>query len=98
MIFAILNKSLDLKVSLIRFGDNTEMIFQNEYDPEQEEYGDRFLDAFEFGYAITVHSSQGSQWESVLFMDQKAFDYDTQKRLEYTAITRARTQIGIVLQ
>ena len=70
----------------------------NEYDPEQEEYGDRFLDAFEFGYAITVHSSQGSQWESVLFMDQKAFDYDTQKRLEYTAITRARTQIGIVLQ
>ena len=37
MIFAILNKSLDLKVSLIRFGDNTEMIFQNEYDPEQFE-------------------------------------------------------------
>ena len=37
MIFAILNKSLDLKVSLIKFGDNTEMIFQNEYDPEQFE-------------------------------------------------------------
>lgn len=68
-----------------------------DYDLEKEEFSDRFLDAFEFGYAITVHASQGSQWDSVLFLNQKFLDYETQKKLEYTAITRARTQVGIIL-
>ena len=35
MMYAIVNK--DLKTSLISFGDNTEMIFEKEYNPEQLE-------------------------------------------------------------
>ena len=35
MVYAIVNK--DLKTSLISFGDNTEMIFEKEYNPEQLE-------------------------------------------------------------
>ena len=64
---------------------------------EEVDFGDKFLDQFEFGYANTVHSSQGSQWKSVVFFDQKFMGYDDQRRLEYTAITRAEEQIGILL-
>lgn len=35
MIFMIINKDKDLKISLIAFGDNTELIFEKEYEPEQ---------------------------------------------------------------
>ena len=66
-------------------------------DYEEEDYSEKFLDQFEFGYANTVHSSQGSQWKSVVFFDQKFMAPDDQRKLEYTAITRAEEQIGILL-
>jgi exodeoxyribonuclease V len=54
-------------------------------------------DKFEFGYAITTHLSQGSQYPNVLFLNEKnTFDRDTYKKLVYTAITRASETITIV--
>ena len=35
MVYAILNKNREFKLSLIGFGDNTEMIFEKEYNPEE---------------------------------------------------------------
>lgn len=53
-------------------------------------------DEFEYGYAITVHKSQGSQWDNVvLFDDSYAFREDRTKWL-YTGITRAVKQLTIV--
>lgn len=46
-------------------------------------------DMFEFGNAITVHLSQGSQAENVLFISEKFGDRNIQCKLEYTGITRA---------
>ncbi len=46
-------------------------------------------DMFEFGNAITVHLSQGSQAENVLFISEKFGDRNMQCKLEYTGITRA---------
>jgi len=45
----------------------------------------------DFGYAITVHKSQGSEWESVILYDDKfgIWDADMRTRWLYTAITRA---------
>lgn len=51
---------------------------------------------FDFGYALTVHKSQGSQWNTVyLFDESQAFREDADKHL-YTAITRAAESITIV--
>lgn len=51
---------------------------------------------FDYGYAITCHKSQGSQWPSVLIYDESwCFRDDWQKWL-YTAITRASDRITIV--
>ena len=35
MVYAIINKNGEFKLSLIGFGDNTEIIFEKEYNPEQ---------------------------------------------------------------
>lgn len=51
--------------------------------------GDIIPKEFDFGYCITVHKSQGSQWEKVLVMEEKfPFDKTEHARWLYTACTR----------
>lgn len=52
---------------------------------------------FDYGYAITVHKSQGSQWDNVLLWDDGFFVWDRKerKRWLYTGITRAVENITI---
>lgn len=45
----------------------------------------------DFGYAITVHKSQGSEWDNVLVYSCDAFG--DKHRLLYTAITRAKEKL-----
>lgn len=52
-------------------------------------------DEFDHGYAITVHKSQGSQYSSVMLLDEW-FKADSRKEWLYTAITRAADRITIV--
>lgn len=49
---------------------------------------------FDYGYALTVHKSQGSQWSNTLLLDEW-FMSDRRQWL-YTAITRAAERINIV--
>ena len=65
---------------------------------EKKNFGFDFKEneRFEYAYAITAHLSQGSEYENVLFMDEKFHDPLTLKRLRYTAITRARNSITYV--
>ena len=51
---------------------------------------------FDFGYAITCHKSQGSQWNNVLIYDESWCFRDTWQRWLYTAITRAADKITLV--
>ena len=51
---------------------------------------------FGYGYALTCHKSQGSQWDDVLLFDESfAFRQDRHRWL-YTAITRAAERLTIV--
>jgi exodeoxyribonuclease-5 len=50
---------------------------------------------FDYGYALTVHKSQGSQWNNVLLFDEW-YGKDRKEWL-YTAITRAAERIDIVV-
>lgn len=53
---------------------------------------------FTFGYAITCHKSQGSQWPHVCVFDEsQAFREDSQRWL-YTAVTRAAEKLTLVLR
>lgn len=54
-------------------------------------------DRFDFGYAITAHKAQGSQWDNVYLFDEgSAFGAD-RARWSYTAVTRAAERITVVV-
>lgn len=51
---------------------------------------------FDYGYAITCHKSQGSQWNDILLYDESWCFRDMWQRWLYTGITRASEKITIV--
>jgi ATP-dependent exoDNAse (exonuclease V) alpha subunit len=58
----------------------------------------RYLDCFDFGYSLTVHKSQGSEWDRVMVIEQPC-DYwsgDKWNKWLYTAVTRSRRELLIV--
>ena len=54
------------------------------------------FDDFDFGYALTVHKAQGSQWDDVVLFDESFAFRDTRQRWLYTAITRAAERLTVV--
>jgi len=54
------------------------------------------FDDFDYGYALTVHKAQGSQWDEVVLFDESFAFKDTRQRWLYTAITRAAERLTIV--
>lgn len=60
------------------------------------EFGLTDFNKFEYAYAISVHLSQGSQYDNVLYIDDFFHDRETTKKLRYTAISRAAKNITIV--
>lgn len=61
-----------------------------DFDPRRfREHND-----FDYGYALTVHKSQGSQWDNVVLIDE----WRLAKRREwlYTAITRAAESVTVI--
>ncbi|WP_370193256.1 MULTISPECIES: ATP-dependent RecD-like DNA helicase [Aurantimonas] len=54
------------------------------------------FDDFDYGYALTVHKAQGSQWNNVMLFDESWAFKETRERWLYTAITRAAERLTIV--
>lgn len=54
-------------------------------------FGRTTLDIFEFGYCLTGHSCQGSQWDSVCVIEEvmRGQSTDMKRRWLYTVLTRA---------
>ncbi len=53
-------------------------------------------DEFDYGYALTVHKAQGSQWDEVVLFDESYAFREHRDRWLYTAITRAAERLTIV--
>lgn len=53
-------------------------------------------DEFDFGYVLTVHKAQGSQWDDVVLFDESFAFRENRARWLYTGITRAATRITLV--
>ena len=56
----------------------------------------RRFDDVDYGYALTVHKAQGSQWDDVYLFDESWAFREHSQRWLYTAITRAAEKITIV--
>ena len=54
-------------------------------------------DEFDYGYVLTVHKAQGSQWDDVVLFDESFAFPDSRARWLYTGITRAAKKLTLVL-
>lgn len=68
--------------------------FRGEDIPLAEKHKE--VQEFDFGYCMTVHKSQGSQWPNVLVFDQSASFGNHRRNHLYTAITRASQRVTVV--
>ena len=76
-------KSLDFKTEY-RLGKNKNMQHLIPYE-------------FTYGYAITTHRAQGSEWEKVLVIEEKfPFNKEEHARWLYTACTRASEKLVLI--
>lgn len=57
----------------------------------------RMHDEFDFGYVVTCHKAQGSQWPSVFIFDESHVFREDRNRHLYTAITRAAEKVTVVI-
>jgi ATP-dependent exoDNAse (exonuclease V) alpha subunit len=54
-------------------------------------------DEFDYGFALTVHKAQGSQWDKVVLFDESFAFREHRERWLYTAITRAAESVTVVV-
>src|SRR6266436_5314113 len=54
-------------------------------------------DEFDFGYVLTVHKSQGSQWDDVVLFDESGAFQENRDRWLYTGVTRAAKRLTVVV-
>ena len=56
----------------------------------------RNSDEFDYGYALTVHKAQGSQWDDVVLFDESYAFREHRLQWLYTGVTRAAEKLTIV--
>jgi exodeoxyribonuclease-5 len=57
----------------------------------------RESDEFDYGYALTVHKAQGSQWDNVVLFDESWAFRESRERWLYTGVTRAAKALTVVV-
>ena len=67
-----------------------------DFDGRITQYSSEMLDQIELAYAITVHKSQGSEFNAVILPLLGGFDKLYYRNLLYTAVTRAKKMIVVV--
>ena len=68
-------------------------------DPNAEKPGwfeRKEAEEFDYGYALTVHKAQGSQWDNVLLFDESFCFRKDRWRWLYTGITRAAKKVTVI--
>ena len=81
------------KRSRFRCGRNALPAAIEEVDwPQRKRY-----DEFDYGYVLTVHKAQGSQWDDVVLFDESFAFPDSRDRWLYTGITRAAKRLTVVV-
>ncbi|HEY6994685.1 MAG TPA: ATP-binding domain-containing protein, partial [Xanthobacteraceae bacterium] len=65
---------------------------------EEVEWRERkAFDEFDFGYVLTVHKAQGSQWDDVVLFDESDAFREHRGRWLYTGVTRAAKRLTVVV-
>jgi len=90
--FGVYNGDIGEIIDIDRHAKTAQILFEN----RQAEYTQNELEQLDHAYAITVHKSQGSEFDTVilpLFYGSSPF---LTKNLLYTAITRAKKKVVLI--
>ena len=70
----------------------------DELKKHAEEKGYRVVSYFDYGYAISVHKSQGAEWNKVILFEQRSQHWDDEYYAKwlYTAVTRSKEKLMII--
>ncbi len=95
-----LHSSLAIRSSFGKdnYNEEMEIDFKRTFSKDMKRYDQKDIDIFDFGYATTVHKSQGSEWPKVVLFEQRnqyQSDQDYARWL-YTAATRAKEKLFII--
>lgn len=66
------------------------------FEGRKANYNSKSIDQLELAYAVTVHKSQGSEFEAVILTVVGCYDKLCYRNLLYTAVTRAKKLLVIV--
>lgn len=71
--------------------------FSQNIEKSKQQPSDRKFNCFDFAYGITVHASQGSEWDNILIYNEPVGKTEEiRRRWLYTALTRARETAKLV--
>jgi exodeoxyribonuclease-5 len=87
MMYVFLRSLTDGKTRKVKFNPAS---FSDDGEVAKEAV--KAIGGFAYGYACTVHKSQGSEWPNVLVIDEPMGDV---AKLRYTAYTRAATRLTV---
>lgn len=81
-----------------QYGDSMLELQDKKYKKIIKESDYDCIDLFDFGYCISTHKSQGSEWDKVILIQERSYywDDDFYKRWLYTACTRAKEKLFII--
>jgi len=86
-------------VKAVYIGEDNDSTLTIEFsDARTVEYGKEDLDIIELSYAMTIHKSQGSEYDTVILPVLTSFYIMLRRNLIYTAITRAKKKVILVGQ
>lgn len=71
--------------------------YASDEEPKRD-WDDRWMVPMDYGYCLTVHKAQGSQWDHVTICDDGFAHWDKKLRRQwlYTAITRAQNHLTVI--
>ena len=90
-----MNRGIDNLEEVIRRSKDSYVF---EFDNEEVEYSLEGIQSLELAYAITVHKSQGSEYEVVIIQCSNAHSFMLKRNLIYTALTRGKKKVVMVGQ
>ena len=72
------------------------LIVEIDYSGNIVEYKSGEFDKFNLAYAVSIHKSQGSEYDNVVVILAKSFNRMFYNKLIYTGITRAKSSLIII--
>lgn len=72
------------------------LVVEIDYNGNIVEYKSGEFDKFNLAYAVSIHKSQGSEYDNVVIILAKSFNRMFYNKLIYTAVTRAKSSLIIL--